>query len=639
MSWEVSSMPLKRSFFNRTLFCKNLSRSWPLWGGIAAVGSLVPLYLLLLLIQYGETQSVMFRTADFQSALYGVATYFVPAATLCYSALVAMVVWSYLYQSRSVGFMHTLPIDRTGLFLTNVLSGLAMLLIPYMVVGAFTCVLAMLWGFMDLTAVAMTAAAVVLMAVLFFGVSTLCAMITGNIFALPVFCGIVNFLAPAMDLLVTSLAKCFLLGVHSEYTGVVAFLSPVVEIYGKFEWDSFEVAADLYEYRLMGFGTVAVYGLVGVGCFALAWLLYRRRDSERAGDVVAFQWLRPVFRYGVALCSALTLGRLLYAMLWESLFQAGSYADVLPMAVCLAVAGVVGYYAASMLLEKTLRVFRGSLPGAAAVVAACALICVGASMDLLGVEGYVPEPEDIDTVYVYASDMVGNSPTLSAKEHPELVAMVLDLHSAVVAEADEIKADQNREYGIGGRREFSYQYLRLEYTMQDGTVLKRRYPLYLKREAWEQETGFEAAFKALFTSAEFQKRQILGYPGGEVEHIYVYNYSKDKDDNTLNTDRIHAALLKDAAAGNLYDFDPFDEYYNDSYPIEMGIEYRFRKQDGSYIHSDTWIGLRPTMAFTLQELLDQEYITPEDLKQWNDERGLKTDYSDYTTLIPVVVGG
>ena len=40
----------KRSFFNPTLFKKNLSRSWPLWGGVAAVGCLVPLYMLLALI-------------------------------------------------------------------------------------------------------------------------------------------------------------------------------------------------------------------------------------------------------------------------------------------------------------------------------------------------------------------------------------------------------------------------------------------------------------------------------------------------------------------------------------------------------------------------------------------------------------
>ncbi len=650
MSWEVSSMQSKRSFFNVTLFKKNLSRSWPLWGGVTVLGSLVPLYLLLALM---TTEYLHVDSGDFAQILYGTATAFVPAATLCYAVLIAMVVWSYLYQPRSVGMMHTLPIDRTGLFVTNALSGFAMLLIPYAVVGAFVCLLAMAWGFMDLMAVLTTVAAVLLMAVLFFGMATLCVMITGNIFALPVFYAVLNFLAPALDVLISTLAQSFLLGVGNDYTGAVEFLSPLVEIYQKFRWNGMYENGEQIVYALEGFGTVAVYGLVGVVFFALAWMLYQRRRSESAGDVVAFQWLRPVFRYGVALCSALTLGRLLYALLWETLFQSGQYADVVPMAICLAVAGLVGYYAASMLLEKSLRVFRGSLPGAVAVVAACALICTGVSMDLMGVERYVPDLEDIDTVYISSSNMVGETPTISAADHPEVVELVRDLHRAIVAQADELKKVEERNYsievGTEWQQEYSYHYVHLTYHMKDGSRIPRRYQLYLKREAWEQETGFEVAFKRLFTSSELQLCQIKGYPEGELEKVMVYNYDSDKDGTLLDTDRIYGALLADAQAGNLYDYDPFDEYYNESYPVSMDIEYRQREglYEGDNLNPHEWNGrynyvsvsLRGTMTHTIQELLDQQFITVEDLQQWDEERGQKTDYSKYEMLLPVVIGG
>ena len=36
-------MQSKRSFFNRTLFRKNLTRYWPLWGTAALLGCLAPL--------------------------------------------------------------------------------------------------------------------------------------------------------------------------------------------------------------------------------------------------------------------------------------------------------------------------------------------------------------------------------------------------------------------------------------------------------------------------------------------------------------------------------------------------------------------------------------------------------------------
>ena len=131
MNWEVSSMPFKRSFFNPTLFKKNLSRSWPLWGGVTLVGSLFPLYLLLAMMN----QDVTLERADFASFLMEASVYFLPAFTCFYAILVAMFVWSYLHNARSVGMMHSLAVSRTNLFVTNTLSGLAMLLIPYVVVG------------------------------------------------------------------------------------------------------------------------------------------------------------------------------------------------------------------------------------------------------------------------------------------------------------------------------------------------------------------------------------------------------------------------------------------------------------------------------------------------------------------------
>ena len=107
---------------------------------------------------------------------------------------------------------------------------------------------------------------------------------------------------------------------------------------------------------------------MGVALLALAWVLYARRRSESAGDVVAVGWMKPVFRFGIAALTALLGGQALYALFWSS-FQDGAYYDALPMVVCMLVAGTIGYYAASMLLAKSLRVFRGSWKGLVLVAA------------------------------------------------------------------------------------------------------------------------------------------------------------------------------------------------------------------------------------------------------------------------------
>ena len=174
---------------------------------------------------------------------------------------------------------------------------------------------------------------IILITLTFFGMATFCAMVTGNIFALPVFYVILNFVFPALEALVNSFSQMFLVGVTGMYDGKLEFLSPLLRLYSKLNTGFYSDEPA----RLVGASTAAVYGLVGIALLIVSWVLYRLRRSESAGDVVAFRWLRPIFRYGVALASALTLGWLLYELLWYPVFQTGYYADFIPMVVCMAV--------------------------------------------------------------------------------------------------------------------------------------------------------------------------------------------------------------------------------------------------------------------------------------------------------------
>ena len=223
-------MPSKRSFFNRTLFQKHLSRFWPLWGGVSLVGALFPLYLMLALLR--QVDGSITRPWVFRESLYQIAAYFIPGFTCVYAILCVMAVWGYLHNARSVGLLHTLPADRTCLFATNTLAALSMVLIPYAVTGGLLCLIALVWGFFDLVAAVNTVLAVLFCAALFVGIGTFCAMLTGHAFVLPAFYLLGNFLALIMEILVTNLAHEFLIGVPMlEDMGHLSFLAPVVQIY------------------------------------------------------------------------------------------------------------------------------------------------------------------------------------------------------------------------------------------------------------------------------------------------------------------------------------------------------------------------------------------------------------------------
>ena len=55
--------------------------------------------------------------------------------------------------------------------------------------------------------------------------------------------------------------------------------------------------------------------LPNLAVFLLALAAYRRRHLESAGDVVSVRWVRPVFKYGVAFCTAVTLSTVFYYVL------------------------------------------------------------------------------------------------------------------------------------------------------------------------------------------------------------------------------------------------------------------------------------------------------------------------------------
>ena len=94
-----------------------------------------------------------------------------------------------------VGLMHTLPIRREGLFLTNFLSGLSMTLIPYAVTGVLCVVVSLCGGAFDAKGLAVTVLAVLGESFFYFSSATFVAFITGNAFTMPPLYALLHFLS------------------------------------------------------------------------------------------------------------------------------------------------------------------------------------------------------------------------------------------------------------------------------------------------------------------------------------------------------------------------------------------------------------------------------------------------------------
>ena len=631
-------MQSKTSCFNGTLFRKNLTRFWPLWGLASFIGALFPLAVLLDMVHRGRTA---FTAAQFTQMYYEVVSA-VPVIDLVYAALCAMAVWSYLYNARSVGLMHTLPIRREGLFLTNFLSGLSMTLIPYAVTGTLCVIVSLCGGAFDAKGLAVTVLAVLGESFFYFSSATFVAFITGNAFAMPPLYALLHFLAVLLDWLISSFAQGFIFGFSTSYTGVVEWLSPTVYLVSRVHPDGQytevqQTLADGTSYTdrvltsvdLENFWLVGVYALVGLVLALLALALYRRRRSETAGDVVAVGWLRPVFRYGVAGLCALLGGQLLYSLFWYG-FQQGNYYDTLPMVVCLLAAGTIGYYGASMLLAKSLKVFRGSWKGLAVVLAGCALVCCVLHFDLLGVADRVPEAGQLQTLEVRTAD---NSYTLTPEQDRDLVEQVRTLHQAVVADEAYIREMESLQYSTLSEDEdpdTTFTGLSLTYVLKSGARVDRWYHLPITRDRLAQPGTYDHLLDQFVNSDAVKARRLhlndsRWTPDGGSLYVEARNEGYDLGGREASS--ILEAVGRDLDAGHWGEYDWFNVDNNGDYALSLDLSFAELDDSGR-----DWISINisPEMAETVDCLQALGLVTDADLVTWHElyAESYTQDYED-----------
>lgn len=634
-------MRSKTSCFNGTLFRKNLSRYWPLWGLASFGGAMFPLAMLLELLHNGFR---FWSPLETRQAYYTVLSYGVPVISIVYAILCAMAVWSYLYNARSVGMMHTLPVRREGLFVTNVLSGLTMMAIPYAVTGVLLVLVTMLFGGFEPVGVLVTVLGVMGESLFFFGLATFCAFIVGNVFMLPALYGLLNFIAVLTDFMVNLLAQGFCFGLNSSYSGTVEWLSPVVYLVQKIspnstyetQWVTDRLGGQRYETSVLTSVTlengwlIAAYAAAGAALLGLAWLLYRRRRSESAGDVVAVGWMKPVFRYGCAVYAAILGGRLLYALLWDS-FQSGRYFTVLPMILCMIAGGAIGYYAASMLLAKTPRMFKTTWKGMLAVALGCAALCGAMKCDLFGVVRRVPAPDSVKLVNVYAA---GSNYYLTPGKDDALIEKVRTLHQTIIDDKDYIMSTaegrsvymetEEGSYTIGAPASeivstsvssFANTSVRFTYTLNSGLKVERRYNLYLTQNRMDQEDTYDHLLDQLINSQEMRQKRIRWRDEGfQLDGAWIDTWRDYSDLSSREVGLILDAVAKDAENGDWGVYNWFQADNDaDSYEIQIHFQYKLPESQFDRTYDAIQVNVKEGMTETIRALKDLKLITDADL--------------------------
>ena len=634
-------MKLKTSFFNPTLYRKNLTRFWPLWGLSSFFGALIPISGIMMRLN-GDLKTT---PLEFKMVYYNGVAYFAPIVMLGYCILCAMAVWSYLYNARSVGMMHTLPISREGLFVTNFLSGLTMVAIPWAVTGLFCVILSILAQSFSAWPLFVTILCIAGEGLFYFSSATAAAFITGNIFALPLLYFLFHFLAPLLDMLITQFSANMIFGLQSRvYTGVVDWLSPTVYILKNVDPRTVYTQRSipgqpnvtesvLSSVTLEKGWLIAVYALAGLALLGVAYVLYRYRKSESAGEVIAMGWGRPVFRYGIAALLALGGGQLLYIIIFNSFDIDQDPYRILPLIFCMLIAGLIGYYGASMLLAKTLRVFKGSQRGAAIVAAGCVLACCVVGFDMLGIAKRVPSADSVKYARLYTAN---NTYYLFPGEDADVLEELRNTHKAIIDERDYAQKLMNNN-PLREQEDFerhTYATFRVTYLLKNGLSVDRNYHLILSKDRMREPGTYDNALDKFVNSTEMKLRRLrFDDPRFIIENGNINIQKRDDgfEFSSRELSEVLAAIADDAKAGAWGQYDWFNED-NSTYAVSMFFWYSINDVEelASRGMDNITVYLRPGMTNTINCLKKLGYLEDGDLvtqaemrKIWEERDGMK----------------
>lgn len=537
-------MKSKISCFNKTIFKKNITQFWPLWIGylifMLALGPINLYQRMTMNSYYGEfgiSRQLSAVASCFNQMTYsGVLFFFATAAV--------MAVFSYLFTAKNANGIHALPVTRLELFCTNFISAFGIL----SVIDVAVFIISIFVGIScNVTRLDILFYGLLLqLGITFFAVAfaIVCAMLTGQLLVLPIYCLIGNYLYVGVWYLVEHLIERIIYGMVDHWIERKSFiLSPLYYLNNQVSADTVynRTTKMIDDITVKGGGVVAVYALAAVFLLVVAYLFYRKRQLETAGDIVSVSFMKPVFRWGVGILGGLAGGLIISELLFHATTQSDrTFRFVLGCSMFLA---IIGFFGAEMLMQKNFRVFKKHILLEGACVLLIILGVTGSlKLDLFGIEKHIPDAEEVAYAYVDLDYPI--------RFEGETLKEMFVLHKqALESKERNLAADENGE--ATGYAEFYYK-------LTDGTSFRRRYLLPLDTKdpcnnelvsgkVMELELNPERMKKHLLGDNYSTNQFLTGYIGLYDEHQNYFEYRFDEEEINVIAD----AMMQDFNAGNL----------------------------------------------------------------------------------------
>lgn len=627
-------MKLRTSCFNKAIFRKDMTR-------FAPIGALYTLCLIAgLMLMSAPEDSYPFWIASRMTT----SIQYMAIVNLAYGALMAALLFGDLYNSRMCNGLHAMPLRRQELFATHILSGLTYSFVPTAVMALISLpmlgrtIVENAWQISIYWWLASN-----LQFVCCFGIAVFAALCAGNWLGLGVvYAGIQGgsllaytlidtFYTPLLDGVMTSdwlaAALCPLNALIKNPIEVDSWMLLQRLFYGR---ESEMVASFSNNDNWTGFFIWAGVGIVFMG---IAWLLYRKRDLESAGDPIAVGALVPVIQ---VLCS-LGLGGLAGMVFQEMLSGANSKLQLGYGMVFAAV--IVAWFAVRMVLCRTSRVFqKKAFLGLVPVLVVLGLSLGATYLDVFGVETWVPDVSQVVSV-----EFSGN--IWSKSTEPEQIEAAIQLHKLALQEEDVPPYSGRYDKALlaqGLSLEEAYQEARtteyseedyylnaflrsgfvyIDYDLGHGRTASRRYLVWYDEEVLDLMRTTSSNWEQIWEYGQYGV--IDGYPL-DVEDLNQIHVDGNRGFDPIATEDVNdllAALKADCEEGKLFcdydaafrstytDYETGEEKYSYTYSISLNLSVAEAFGDTHAMGFN--VSVYPKATHTIQWLRDHGYMTYE----------------------------
>ena len=359
-------------------------------------------------------------------------------------------------------------------------------------------------------------------------------MLTANIVALPVLYLIFNFVFLGMEYVVRMLYGMFIFGYSDHPDCVLEFMSPLIYLFTRIGINV-NISTGSAAVSLTNWSALLGYIIAAVVFSVTALLLYRKRRMESAGDVIAVNSLRPVFKFCVTACAALCFG-LLFFVIISTLFTSLSM-SMLVLSAGLIIGAFIGYFASEMLLKKSFHVFKGSWKGFVITAVLCIVFAFVCVTDLFDLSSQLPDADDIEAI---SCNSEGRG--VDIKNRSDIEAL-LKVNKAIIADRDKYEGLDDTDLENTG-------YVSIRYKLKDGRVICRGYTLLI-------DDNYKAYYEVL-SSENIVKDIFTPEVPVTVQNVYDASFEYPSSTGEMNTisltpeqavDFYDNALMKDIESG------------------------------------------------------------------------------------------